>query len=216
MDYKADAQCDVPDDVNNIPSTRSGYSTDDMHDDNMQHIQDGSRRNENATGNSNQSEDTTCSSNHQSMHSNDKKDNQSNSEGKSSSSQTHDQPENANRHHTMTRAKCGIFKPKAYTVNLNEREPISYEEAITNVNWKKAIDKEYYALVKNSTWTLVNTPKHKNIVGCRWTFKLKRNPDGIIHKYKARLVAKGYSQQFGFDFNETFSPVVKPTTIRII
>lgn len=59
-------------------------------------------------------------------------------------------------------------------------------------------------------------PKHKNIVGSRWTYKLKKNSDGSIAKYKARLVAKGYSQQFGFDFNETFSLVVKPITIRII
>lgn len=78
------------------------------------------------------------------------------------------------------------------------------------------MDTEYPALMKNNIWTLVNAPTNKNIVGCRWTYKLKKNPDGSISKYKARLVAKGYSQQFGSDFNETFSSVVKPTTIRII
>lgn len=59
-------------------------------------------------------------------------------------------------------------------------------------------------------------PKDKKAIGCKWVFKLKENPDGTINKHKARLVAKGFLQQYGFDFTETFSPVVKPTTIRVI
>lgn len=54
------------------------------------------------------------------------------------------------------------------------------------------------------------------MVGCRWTYKLKKNPDRSINKYKPRLVAKGFTQEYGFDFSQTFSPVVKPTTIRLI
>ena len=56
----------------------------------------------------------------------------------------------------------------------------------------------------------------QNVVGCKWVFKLKRNIDGSISKYKAKLVAKGFHQQFEIDFEETFSPVIKPPTVRII
>ena len=56
----------------------------------------------------------------------------------------------------------------------------------------------------------------QNVVGCKWVFKLKRNSDGSINKYKAKLVAKGFHQQFGIDFEETFSPIIKPPTVRII
>lgn len=78
------------------------------------------------------------------------------------------------------------------------------------------MNEEYNALVKNKTWELVPVPKDRNIVGCKWTYRLKGNADGTVQKYKAKLVAKGYTQQHGFDFTETFSPVVKPTTIRIV
>nr|KYP63826.1 Retrovirus-related Pol polyprotein from transposon TNT 1-94 [Cajanus cajan] len=75
---------------------------------------------------------------------------------------------------------------------------------------------EYNALMDNGTWTLVSLPSNRIAFGCKWVFRVKENPDDIVHKYKARLVAKGFHHQFGFDYNETFSPVVKPVTIRFI
>ena len=71
-------------------------------------------------------------------------------------------------------------------------------------------------MIKNNTWTLVSLPPNRESIGCKWVFRIKENPDGTVNKYKARLVAKGYHQQFGYDYTETFSPVIKPVTIRVI
>ncbi|KAL6341973.1 hypothetical protein AAG906_038219 [Vitis piasezkii] len=75
---------------------------------------------------------------------------------------------------------------------------------------------EFLALMRNKTWSLVSLPNGRKTIGCKWVFKVKENSDGTINKYKARLVAKGFHQVVGFDLNETFSPVVKPTTIRVV
>jgi len=74
---------------------------------------------------------------------------------------------------------------------------------------------EYDAIVKNGTWSLCDLPLDKKAIGTKWVYKLKRKRDGSINRYKTRLVAKGYAQQKGIDFDETFAPTCRMTTISI-
>jgi Reverse transcriptase (RNA-dependent DNA polymerase) len=97
-----------------------------------------------------------------------------------------------------------------------EREPYTYHEAIKYPTWCKAMKEELEALKKNKTWEIVELPKGHRPVGCKWVYKIKYNGDGTIERYKARLVAKGYTQTHGIDFQETFAPVAKMNTVRIL
>ena len=69
---------------------------------------------------------------------------------------------------------------------------------------------------KNGTWQLVQRPLDRKVIGVKWVFRTKLNADGSINKYKARLVVKGYAQIFGVDFSETFAPVARLDTIRLL
>ncbi|GAU27211.1 hypothetical protein TSUD_108020 [Trifolium subterraneum] len=118
-----------------------------------------------------------------------------------------------NKHPMVTRGKTGNLKPKIFSATL---EPTSVKTALKDPKWLHAMQNEYKALMDNKTWSLVPLPSHRKVISCKWIFKVKENPDGTVNKYKARLVARGFLQTPGFDFTETFSPVIKPTTIRII
>ena len=75
---------------------------------------------------------------------------------------------------------------------------------------------ELSALQKNNTWVLVDLPKGKKAISCKWVYKLKLKSDCSIERYKARLVARGFTQKQGIDYDETFSPVIKMSSVRCI
>ncbi|KAI5349904.1 hypothetical protein L3X38_002795 [Prunus dulcis] len=94
--------------------------------------------------------------------------------------------------------------------------PTKLQDALSNPKWMDAMNVEMDALNKNKTWDLVPLPQGKKAVGCRWVFTLKHKADGFINRYKARLVAKGYTQTYGVDYLETFAPVAKLNTVRVL
>ncbi len=104
-------------------------------------------------------------------------------------------------------------------ITCENSEPRSFKEAmksIKNDKWQDAMKREMNSLHENDVWELVSLPSERKCVGSKWVFKEKLGPDGKTERYKARLVAQGYSQQQGLDYDETFSPVVRPESVRLM
>lgn len=125
-----------------------------------------------------------------------------------------------NTHTMRTRSKSGYFMPKQdYSLTVSATIspiPATYKAALKDPHWHNAMLDEYNALMQNDTWSLVPCPAGVNVVTGKWIYRHKLHPDGSLARYKARWVLRGFTQREGVDYDETFSPVVKPATIRVV
>ncbi|GJZ24521.1 retrovirus-related pol polyprotein from transposon TNT 1-94 [Tanacetum coccineum] len=95
-------------------------------------------------------------------------------------------------------------------------EPKNIKEAIQDESWTMAMQEELTQFKTNDVWCLVPPPKNQTIIGTKWVFKNKLDENGVVSRNKARLVAQGYNQQEGIDFDETYAPVARLESIRIL
>ena len=118
-------------------------------------------------------------------------------------------PHTPSVHHAMAYAASVDLSP----------EPKTYSEAMRDADaelWVAAMQEELQSLQQAGTWSLVDLPAGQSTVGCKWVFKRKLGKDGTVIRHKARLVAQGFTQVPGRDFEETYAPVAKYTSIRCL
>ncbi|KAM0982243.1 hypothetical protein ACFX2A_015487 [Malus domestica] len=146
----------------------------------------------------------------------------------------------SSEHNMVTRLKSGVLQRKDYSAYYasasntsvdndvmfcgftaildihDSLEPSHYKQAVLSEDWRNAMKEEFVSLQKQGTWELVPPPVDRNVIGSKWVYKIKKDQDGKVSRYKARLVTQGYSQEQGLDYDETFSPVVRHTTVRLV
>lgn len=121
-----------------------------------------------------------------------------------------------------TRALSEVYNDSVETeleedlLYVGTEEPSNFSQANRERNWKQAMKAEMDSIERNETWKLVELPDGHKVIGLKWIYKLKKDAEGKIVKYKARIVAKGYVQEHGADFDETFAPVTRLETVRML
>ena len=106
--------------------------------------------------------------------------------------------------------------PLIHFALFSDCDPTTFEEAIKESKWQKAMVEEIATIERNNTWELINLPKGHKTIGVKWVYKTKLKKNGDVDKYKARLVAKGYKQEFGVDYKEVFALVARHDIVRLV
>ena len=120
------------------------------------------------------------------------------------------------RFHRVTTLPSHIRDFHCFSALSSLQEPQTFHEASSNPLWQQAMKEELDALHKTGTWGLVDLLSRKSAIGCKWVYKIKTQLDGTIDCYKARLVAKGFTQEYGIDYEETFAPVARLSSVRTL
>uniref|UniRef100_A0A2N9I1Q4 Uncharacterized protein n=1 Tax=Fagus sylvatica TaxID=28930 RepID=A0A2N9I1Q4_FAGSY len=100
-----------------------------------------------------------------------------------------------------------------------EKDPNTYSEVMASRDaafWREAVNDEMDSILSNNTWVLVDLPPGSNTIGCKWVFRRKYRTDGTIQTFKVRLMAKGFRQREGIDYFDTYAPVARITSIRVL
>jgi hypothetical protein len=113
----------------------------------------------------------------------------------------------------ITRSRLANFHE--HYLFVSSIEPFRVEKALQDPDWVLAMQEELNNFKRNEVWSLVPCPR-QNVVGTKWVFHNKQDEHGVVTRNKARLVAKGYARVAGLDFEETFAPVARLESIRIL
>jgi hypothetical protein len=100
--------------------------------------------------------------------------------------------------------------------HIIDYKPSCYEEATSHPVWRDAMMDEYQSIMKNDVWDIVSRPEGKSVVTSKWIHKIKHTVDGSIERHKTRFVARGFSQVEGIDYEDTFTPIARYTSIQMI
>ncbi|KAH9800792.1 hypothetical protein KPL71_000795 [Citrus sinensis] len=103
-----------------------------------------------------------------------------------------------------------------YAAFISQIEPKSFADGENDESWIMAMQEELNQFERNNVWELVPNPEHQSIIGTKWVFRNKMDESGVVVRNKARLVAQGYNQEEGIDFDETFAPVARLESIRML
>ena len=128
-------------------------------------------------------------------------------------------PEQVLRRSTRERHQPNYYGREQSNLSKSRNEPTSFEEATTGPDsskWRQAMETEMRSLKDNDVWELMELPAERKAVGSKWVYKVKTGADGSVERYKARLVAQGFTQKYGTDYDETFCPVVRLESLRVL
>ena len=120
------------------------------------------------------------------------------------------------RSHWVTTLPSHLRDLNCFSSLASLQEPQTFREASSNPLWQQAMKEELDALHKTGTWDLVDLPFGKSAIGCKWVYKIKTRSDGTVDRYKVRLVARGFTQEYGIDYEETFAPVARLSSVRTL